>query len=81
MTKKKAILIIKDVPESVKFMSAKKLILDSRNFPKIRISGGEPTVWNHLPELLQFIVDNKNNHVSVLSNGIKLSSKSYFKSL
>ena len=58
---KTAIDKIKDVPNDVRTMRSEYALLDDNTFPKIRISGGEPTVWEPLPDLLHYIVENKNN--------------------
>lgn len=76
-----AVSMVKDVSEDVRTMSIKDVLLKDNNFPKIRLSGGEPTIWESLPELLCFIVENKNNSISLLSNGLNLSNKTYIKKI
>jgi len=74
-----AVSMMKDVSKDVRTMSSKDVMLRDSNFPKMRLSGGEPTVWQPLPELLKFIVENKNNGISVLTNGLNLADKDYIK--
>lgn len=78
---KDALLKVNDVPNDVKHMKIRDVVLSDDNFPKIRLSGGEPTVWEYLPELLHFAVNNKNNSITVLSNGLKLSSWKFIKEI
>jgi len=78
---KEAVLKVDDVPNIVKYMKIRDVALNDDNFPKIRLSGGEPTIWKHLSELLHFVVNNKNNSITVLSNGLKLSSREFIKEI
>ena len=78
---KEALLKVDDVPSIVKYMKIRDVALSDDNFPKIRLSGGEPTIWKPLSELLHFAVDNKNNNITVLSNGLELSSKEFMKGI
>jgi len=49
---------------------------------EFRLIGGEPTLYSHLVELISFIKSNPLNHrVTLVTNGLKLSSKRYVKSL
>lgn len=49
---------------------------------EFRLIGGEPTLYSHLPELISFINANPLNHrVTLVTNGLKLASKRYVKSL
>jgi len=74
-----AVSMVKDVSDYVGNMNIKDVLLSDKNFPKIRLSGGEPTIWEPLPKLLSHIVENKNNSISILSNGVNLSSKDYIR--
>jgi len=78
---KVAVSMVEDVSKDVSTMNIKDVLLEDANFPKIRLSGGEPTVWEPLPELLKFIVENKNNSISLLSNGLNLADKNYIKKI
>jgi len=57
-----------------------KKVISNSDFDEVRISGGEPTQRNDLPELIKFI--RKNKKISgLLTNGIKLANLDYVKKL
>lgn len=49
---------------------------------EFRLIGGEPTLYSKLPELIKTIKSNQLNHrVTLVTNGLKLASKKYVKTL
>lgn len=49
--------------------------------PIVRVIGGEPTVVDHLPEFLNWAVENTGLKYWVCTNGINQQNKSYFKNI
>ncbi len=69
---------------SMTTQEAKKIIRDfaEKEGKSIVFTGGEPTLRNDLPEIIEFIQQFQNiQSVSIITNGVRLSEKEYLKKI
>lgn len=79
---KEALLLIPSAPFHITHVQGREIFTsDYRDFPMIRLTGGEITCWEPLSEFLHFVLDNRYNYLVLLTNGIKLMFKDYLNSL